>query len=238
MKHTKIFAFTLAEVLITLGIIGVVAALTLPTLIESYHIKATETQLKQTYSILQQIVELSVANDVNVSNFDTSAYSWLQNWFNDFVSPNLKVIRSCTKNVSGCWHPYDVVKDLSKNGAWDERPNGMIGNIPLAFVDTQGRLYNLDLSADSTITNTFGVNIPRGQYSMEIFFDVNGDKRPNIIGKDIYIVIWAADRGLLPAGYDKAPNVVENNCLNGNGYMCMQYVMQNNWDIDKRVWGR
>ena len=47
-------AFTLAEVLITLGIIGVVAAMTLPTLITSYKEKQRVTQLKKSYSVLQQ----------------------------------------------------------------------------------------------------------------------------------------------------------------------------------------
>ena len=46
-------AFTLAEVLITLGIIGVVAALTLPALIQNYHEKQRVTQLKKAYSVMQ-----------------------------------------------------------------------------------------------------------------------------------------------------------------------------------------
>lgn len=48
----RIKAFTLAEVLITLGVIGVVAAITMPTLISAYRQKVTATKLKQTYSIL------------------------------------------------------------------------------------------------------------------------------------------------------------------------------------------
>ena len=46
--------FTLAEVLVTLGILGVVAAITLPTLINKYQEKRTVTQLKKTYSALSQ----------------------------------------------------------------------------------------------------------------------------------------------------------------------------------------
>lgn len=53
-KTAKIFAFTLAEVLITLGIIGVVAAMTLPSLVQKYQEKARVSQLKKTYSSLQQ----------------------------------------------------------------------------------------------------------------------------------------------------------------------------------------
>lgn len=56
-------AFTLAEVLITLGIIGVVAAMTIPTLLAKYQEKQTVTKLKQTYSILSQAIR-SVQEDV------------------------------------------------------------------------------------------------------------------------------------------------------------------------------
>ena len=47
-------AFTLAEVLITLGVIGVVAALTLPTVINEHRISQWETALKRDYTVLSQ----------------------------------------------------------------------------------------------------------------------------------------------------------------------------------------
>ena len=47
-------AFTLAEVLITLGIIGVIAAITIPVLVESYREKALETGLERFYSVMNQ----------------------------------------------------------------------------------------------------------------------------------------------------------------------------------------
>ena len=49
-------AFTLAEVLITLGIIGVVAAMTIPTLIHKFQNKALETQYKKAVSIVSQVI--------------------------------------------------------------------------------------------------------------------------------------------------------------------------------------
>lgn len=52
-SHIKgLLAFTLAEVLITLGIIGVVAAMTLPTLINNYRKQETIAKLKKVYSVL------------------------------------------------------------------------------------------------------------------------------------------------------------------------------------------
>ena len=52
----KIYAFTLAEVLITLGIIGVVAAMTMPSLIQNYQKKQTAVKLERFYSIMSQAV--------------------------------------------------------------------------------------------------------------------------------------------------------------------------------------
>lgn len=52
--NSRKIAFTLAEVLITLGIIGVVAAMTLPSLITNYQEKQRVSQLKKVYSALSQ----------------------------------------------------------------------------------------------------------------------------------------------------------------------------------------
>ena len=53
MHHNKSFAFTLSEVLITLGIIGVVAAMTMPSLITKYKEKELVTSYLRVYSILE-----------------------------------------------------------------------------------------------------------------------------------------------------------------------------------------
>lgn len=53
------FAFTLAEVLITLGIIGIVAAMTIPNLIFNYKVKRTVSILKEDQSIIAQVIKLS-----------------------------------------------------------------------------------------------------------------------------------------------------------------------------------
>ncbi len=56
-------AFTLAEVLITLGIIGVVAAMTIPVLITKYQKEQIVVRLKKTYTVMNQAVRMSIAND-------------------------------------------------------------------------------------------------------------------------------------------------------------------------------
>lgn len=59
MTITKGKGFTLAEVLITLGIIGVVAAITIPSLISNYQMTANRTRLKKIVSILNQVGQMS-----------------------------------------------------------------------------------------------------------------------------------------------------------------------------------
>lgn len=59
-KRYITFGFTLAEVLITLGIIGVVAALTIPALISNYRSKVAVTQLKKMYSVMSQALLYTV----------------------------------------------------------------------------------------------------------------------------------------------------------------------------------
>lgn len=56
-------AFTLAEVLITLGIIGVVAAMTLPTVINNKRNKELETAFKKSYSMLAQVTQIVIQEE-------------------------------------------------------------------------------------------------------------------------------------------------------------------------------
>ena len=68
-ESSRKIAFTLAEVLITLGIIGVVAALTLPSVIERHQKLETVTKLKKAYSTLSQAIERAkVDNDGRLAN--------------------------------------------------------------------------------------------------------------------------------------------------------------------------
>lgn len=62
--------FTLAEVLITLGIIGVVAALTIPTLVQSYKKKVVETKLAKFYSTMAQATRLSEIDNGPIAQWE------------------------------------------------------------------------------------------------------------------------------------------------------------------------
>lgn len=62
--------FTLAEVLITLGVVGVISAMTLPTLVQNYKNHVAETRLKKFYSTFNQAIQRSVVENGDFENWD------------------------------------------------------------------------------------------------------------------------------------------------------------------------
>lgn len=90
-------AFTLAEVLITLGIIGVVAALTLPILIQNYRNNEVETKLKKVYSTMNQAIKLSEIDNGPKEYWppaceiaDESSEDYCRNYYKKYILPYLK----------------------------------------------------------------------------------------------------------------------------------------------------
>ncbi len=95
-------AFTLAEVLITLGIIGVVASMTIPNVVANYKKKVVETRLLKIYSILNQAIVLSEADNGVCSTWDWGDPNnhrnseLLEAWWNKYMGnyiPNVNTVK-------------------------------------------------------------------------------------------------------------------------------------------------
>ena len=84
LPHTP--AFTLAEVLITLGIIGIVAAMTLPSLVGKYQKKVTVERLKKVYTVLSQAVLMSVKDHEAIEywNFELSSQEFMDTYLKPY----------------------------------------------------------------------------------------------------------------------------------------------------------
>ena len=99
---SRLAAFTLAEVLVTLGIIGVVSAMTVPTLMQNYQRQSYVTQLHKNYNEMSQAL-LRYQTDKNAINlseagFDrttpVSGYNFFKTYF--------KVVADCNDNFTPC----------------------------------------------------------------------------------------------------------------------------------------
>lgn len=152
--------FTLAEVLITLGIIGIVAAMTIPTLIKTYQKTSTAQQLKETYSIITQAAKLYTnETETEFGSFDTQISE--KEFLDKYFSPYLKVVLRC-EPASECY----------KNA-----------KTPLAI----DRKTTLTLPAYMIgLLNGSYVGVMRTLGGAVFYVDLNGRSNPNVEGRDIF----------------------------------------------------
>ena len=171
-------AFTLAEVLITLGIIGVVAALTLPTVINNIKHKQLETAFKTAYSILSQTV-------INMKREDGEEISKTYATYNEnYLYPKAGEFKEKFYKYSG----LQVIGKCNYNGITIRNYNNT------ADADSYGVMQptkaNYDLLANGMCSLLLINN------SLPTFYvDINGTKGPNLFGHDLFIfVIDSKDR--------------------------------------------
>ena len=98
MNGLKVFGYTLAEVLITLGIIGIIAALTIPPLTVNYQKKEAATKLKYTYSMLAQAILLSekdngFESEWELDKSESSGVKITEKFVKTYIEPYIKTIR-------------------------------------------------------------------------------------------------------------------------------------------------
>ena len=192
MKKSKHAAFTMAEVLITIGIIGIVAAMTLPGVIEGYQKAETINRLKKAYSVMAQAIELSEVQYESVKywNFNQSPASF----FNQYLKPHFAKINETT---------YGKISDKVQY----TRPNGSVENNFTPF-------YSNALVVSTVDGMTFyitGGSTALTRKSLLLVLDLNGYKKPNRIGRDVFMFSISQEYGLVPYGY-------KGTCDMGNAY--------------------
>ena len=208
-------AFTLAEVLITLGIIGVVAAMTMPSLIQNYQEKATVTKLKKCYSLVSQAY-VSILNDEGGS--DTLQAGDDLEMMEKF-GKYLKYQKTCGRN-KGCF-PNVTYKSVTGNGynKWEDDTTDRS-----RAVLTDGTLIMFNKSA------MWGGNEGNYLYA-QIYVDINGFKGPNQLGRDFFYFYISPEK-IVPAGAKALEEKNEDqkftkNCIQQNGYACAAWVIYN-----------
>ncbi len=151
-------AFTLAEVLVTLGIIGVVAAMTMPTLMEHHKKQVTVTSLQKMYSTLMNAAMMYQAeNDLTFDEFDTSLDD--KTFMQTYMLPYLDTIQECS-SLNFCYGSklplaIDRKTKIKTGSLWVLKNGSFLG----AYKNSGGILF---------------------------YFDINGAKGPNWSGRDIF----------------------------------------------------
>ena len=185
-------AFTLAEVLITLAIIGVVAAITIPSLVKNYNEKAWSTAQK----VFTERLEVAT-RQMNTEE-KLAGYSSTMDFVNE-LKKYIKITRVCdNNNITKCFNkeviwnegedPIDMseVTDASAFGLDWKFSEGKGGGVPETVAVQFANGVNAIIAYNpNTTQDPFNNQFSATSNSMAILYDVSGNKNPNTNGKDI-----------------------------------------------------
>ena len=175
-------AFTLAEVLITLGIIGIVASMTLPSVINRANEKQWQVAYKKAYSTIQQAFLRAQENGEIV---DITAKTVVDGvGYTPAIGENFKTLSKYIKTTKTCF-------DKNADECWEcDKGQAGRGNAPdwlgclkssYAFIDTSGISWYLYRNIE-----------------WPILVDVNGFKNPNKLGKDRFVLMFGSNNDSTP----------------------------------------
>lgn len=169
--------FTLAEVLITLGIIGVVAALTMPSIIANYQKKVISVRLKKFVSTFSQ------AYNMAISKYGDSTY-WIDCSIKSGNANCTEYDGSATKKIIESLNAVDYSNNLPemyKQKVQESKKN--VGKGGLSWT----KFKSWQLADGALLFNMVDWNDANSRYLTTFDVDVNGISGPNRYGKDIFI---------------------------------------------------
>ncbi len=183
--------FTLAEVLITLGVIGVVSALTLPSIIQGTQNKELEVRLKTTYNQLNQISQrFYVDNGISFSEWAADKGNVMA-----YAAEFMKYYKGGQK-ISD----YTYEQDISKA----PYPMYLLGGNKTNSVLCDDGGFDSEISGKLFFFNN---TPPAGLNGPIICVDVNGYQKPNTFGKDIFVFQFTIDNLVIPMGQKHRNNI-------------------------------
>lgn len=206
--------FTLSEVLITLGVIGVVAAITMPTLIQHHQKQQTITQLKKAYSIVAQAFELSKIENGEYEYWDLSNTSNPKEYVQKYWIPYLKVLKECD-TYSDCG--YDSI-----------RPWKMLDGTSVSAEDVTGTVFRHAIALNDGSVLSFRIppdSVANGNGTAKISIDINSSKGPNRTGRD-YFVLEIYNGKLRPFTMENYED-----CTLDNPHACLNKIVKDGWKI-------
>ncbi len=212
--------FTIAEVLVTLGLIGVTAAITLPGLVSKYHEKQTVVKIKYSLNILNNAFRNAVADHGDIKNWD-------------YVN-NLDNIESRKAFIDKYLIPYIKGAAPSKSSGYNFIGLGYSAQYPPRQPD--GTILGMTSSVFYPITTVNGITFYpalsdlNGNLRIEV--DLNGLKPPNIYGRDIFVyTLEISKNSIYPVGYQYLNPILV--CTAGNAWACAAAIIKNDYKIPK-----
>lgn len=232
--------FTLAEVLVTLGVIGVVSALTVPTLVKNHQKKTFVVQLHKVYSEIQQASE-NYMNDHNAVSLREAGLTSRAS-VADFLHSYFKVVKTCDEGDKRTPCFADKYSSMDKsttsnagNFTWNAASCVTLASGATVMTDYP-TLYTEDVNG---VTSYFG----------RMLIDVNGPSGPNIGGRDLFYLSFYDDGSLDVEGVtppcrqqgscdgssvkDVRENLYTTSCQSSYfGIGCFGKILNDNWEMN------
>lgn len=219
----KKLAFTLAEVLITLVIIGVVAAISVPSLMNNLDNNQYRSALKKNFSVFSQAFRLAYGYQ-----FYDNYLDWDYAHANSFTQDVYQNLRQYMNINKACGRVFENNECFAPAKAKNGKPakyfteTGFAPNFAHLYTFTliDGTSVALDVWYKESIKQFAGVekNLIVESDNLIILIDVNGPKGPNMVGKDVHFFVLT-NKGLVPAGSDDKSKYCDNRSVNYN-YDC------------------
>lgn len=208
---------SMSEILFTLAIIGVIAALTTFGLVAKVNDVKNIAALKKIYSSISQVAMYVILDRSNPNYWGLDEYSQNSSALAfSYFKPYFKVVRECS-NAAGCWQ-YPT-KFLS--GDVYLRRAKMYQYM---FTLVDGTNVIMNVYPKDIIVSEFGVNVEKD--SVVFIIDVNGNSYPNQIGRDIFAFVLKG-KEIVPSGIDNSYNCNRA----ASGLTCAARVINDGWKI-------
>ncbi len=144
------------------------------------------------------------------------------NYFNKYYKPYFQILKTCS-NYRGCGYESSTPWKYAKNVTYDWHM--------VAGTNTRFFFYLLDGQFIAVKTGSVKDNGDTYDSEPNIIVDINGPKKPNILGRDVFFMV-ITDEGVKPYGYSASASTVNSNCSkSGNGSYCLQRIMMDNWEM-------
>ncbi|MBQ2870752.1 type II secretion system protein [bacterium] len=199
-RFNKNKAFTLAETLITLAVIGVVATLTIPTLQQKYTEHITVSRVKKFYSTISNAYAQAVNEHGPVDTWETPmTKSGTLNLVETLIKPYFKISKDC-----GFSNEQNCIPEITYQLNGTSQGKNYSQNVYTNY-------YKLMLEDGSSVW--FRGNDDDAFIS--IFLDINGTKKPNQRGKDFFgfhVINNGSGYVLIPGGLPNSKNPFDKNC--------------------------
>ena len=237
--HVDRKAFTLAEVLITLGIIGIVAALVMPMVLDNINErKYTAARLKALKTIGEAVRNITVTEGIgNASNAEDFVENHLRKQIQIVKTCKNNDLRSCgietnSNAITTLTVPHTNITmpkkigDMAAGMSEGEVTDG--NSTSYGFILSNGYSVNLFYNPNCMSYSKNSEYMGQDSVCVNAIYDMNGLSRPNEVGKDIgFVTVISPDEHVVAY----APDVYKENAERDTFYNAPQSCKNQDKDL-------